>query len=101
MDKRLQRKQATDDEKQRAENVGILMSSGFIAGESLMAVVLALLFIGAEKLPWLLGFQNLAGGMEPNFFLGLIAFPAVLFGLAWFTVSKMREPQAAPASRID
>lgn len=99
-DKRLERMKATGEERQRAENIGVLMSSGLIAGESLMAVVLALVFIGAERFPALLNYQNLAGGMQPNFYLGLLAYPAVLFGLAWFTISKMRE-SGLPSSKVD
>jgi putative OPT family oligopeptide transporter len=64
-DLRLKAKKATADERQRAENLGVLMSSGFIAGESLMAVVLALLVIGGDFAPWLLSFQVLAEGVEP------------------------------------
>jgi putative OPT family oligopeptide transporter len=90
-DTRLKRMKATGEEKQRAENVGILMSSGFIAGESLMAVLLALLFIGAERVPSLIAFQGLTGGAAPNFYLSLIAYPIMLYLLAWFTIKKMRE----------
>jgi putative OPT family oligopeptide transporter len=90
-DTRLKRMNATAEEKQRAENVGILMSSGFIAGESLMAVLLALLFISAERVPSLIAFQGLTGGAAPNFYLSLIAYPIMLYLLAWFTIKKMRE----------
>ena len=90
-DVRLKRMNATGEEKQRAENVGILMSSGFIAGESLMAVLLALLFIGSERVPALTAFQSLTGGAAPNFYFSLIAYPVMLYLLAWFTIKKMRE----------
>ena len=76
-----------------------LISSGFIAGESLMAVALALLVIGGDFVPWLLGFQRLIGGAEPSFLLSLIAYPVVLFLLAWFTISKMREG-SLPAMKV-
>lgn len=46
LDWMLERKKATTDEKTRAENVGTLLASGFIAGESLMAVLLAFLVLG-------------------------------------------------------
>ncbi|KPK08981.1 MAG: hypothetical protein AMS20_01200 [Gemmatimonas sp. SG8_28] len=97
---RLKAKKATPEERQRAENLGVLMSSGFIAGESLMAVVLALLVIGGDFAPWLLGFQVLAEGVEPSFMLSLIGYPVVLFLLAWFTVNKMREG-GIPATKVD
>jgi len=90
-DTRLKRQGVSDEEKQSAENIGVLMSSGFIAGESLMAVILAILFIAAEKVPSLLFFQNFTGGAEPNFYLSLIAYPVVAFLLGWFTIKKMRD----------
>jgi putative OPT family oligopeptide transporter len=95
---RLKKQGASDEEKQSAENIGVLMSSGFIAGESLMAVVLAILFIAAEKVPGLLFFQGFTGGAEPNFYLSLIAYPVVAFLLGWFTIKKMREGVMAKAA---
>ena len=97
-DTRLKRQGASEEEKQNAENVGVLMSSGFIAGESLMAVILAILYIAAEKVPSLLFFQNLTGGAEPNFYLSLIAYPVVAFLLGWYTIKKMREGVMARAA---
>jgi putative OPT family oligopeptide transporter len=46
MDKTLARRNPTDEQKQRAENTGILLASGFIAGESLMAVIMAFVVLG-------------------------------------------------------
>ena len=46
MDKSLEKRNATADQKQKAENTGILMASGFIAGESLMAVIMAFVVLG-------------------------------------------------------
>jgi putative OPT family oligopeptide transporter len=97
---RLKQQGASDDERQRAENLGILMSSGFIAGESLMAVVLALFVIGGDFYPWLLGFQRLSFGAQPTFLLSLVIYPVVLFMLAWVTIRKMREG-GLPATRVD
>jgi len=90
-DLRLKASGATEEESTRANNTGILLSSGFIAGESLMAVVLALLVIGGDFMPSLLSFQSLTFGFEPSLLLSVIAYPAVAFLLAWFTISKMRE----------
>jgi putative OPT family oligopeptide transporter len=87
----LERKGATEEEKGRAQNTGVLVSSGFIAGESLMAVALALLVMGADKFPVLLSFQGLAFLAEPNFYLGLFGYVIVLAMLVWLPISKMRE----------
>ena len=89
-DLRLKSVGATEDESKKAENTGILLSSGFIAGESLMAVVLALLVIGGDAWDKLLSFQSLTFGAQPSLLLSLVAYPAVLYLLAWFTISKMR-----------
>lgn len=90
-DLRLKRKQATDEERARAENTGVLVSSGFIAGESLMAVFLALLVIAAEKYPAVLGFQKLAFLPEPSFPLSLLAYGLVVALLVWLPIKKMKE----------
>lgn len=93
------RRQATSEERARAENTGILLSSGFIAGESLMAVILALLVIGGDFQPWLLSFQRISAGVVPNFWLGLLAYPMVIYLLAWLTVNRMREG-GIPATKV-
>lgn len=45
--------QASKEERTRATNTGVLLSSGFIAGEALMAVLLALVVGASEAFPWL------------------------------------------------
>jgi putative OPT family oligopeptide transporter len=46
MDKALKRRKADAETVTRAENTGVLLSSGLIAGESLMAVILAFVVLG-------------------------------------------------------
>ena len=46
-------RQATDGERTRATNTGVLLSSGFIAGEALMAVLLAFVVGASEAVQWL------------------------------------------------
>ncbi len=96
----LKRKGATEEEKARAENTGVLVSSGFIAGESLMAVCLALLVIGADKFPALLSFQSLNFLEEPSYYLSLFAYIIVLVMLVWLPVSRMRSP-GLPSTHLD
>ncbi len=98
-DQRVKQQGFSADEKQRAENTGVLLSSGFIAGESLMAVVIALVVIGGDFAPWLLGFQGLTANVTPNFWASLIIFPVVIYLLVWFSVRTGRE-SGIPASRI-
>jgi putative OPT family oligopeptide transporter len=93
----VQRRGGSEAEHARAQNVGILLSSGFIAGESLMAVLLALLVMGNDFIPGLLSFQRLAFGVAPNTWLGLVIYPVVLWMLVWFAASKMRDTSLAAA----
>ncbi|NIM18711.1 MAG: oligopeptide transporter, OPT family [Candidatus Latescibacteria bacterium] len=46
MDEVLKRRNPTEEQKIKAQNTGILLSSGFIAGESLMAVIMAFVVLG-------------------------------------------------------
>jgi hypothetical protein len=96
----LKRKGATEEEKARAENTGVLVSSGFIAGESLMAVVLALLVIGADKYPSILSFQSLNFLEEPSFFLSLFAYIIVLWMLVYIPVKQMKSP-GLPSTHLE
>jgi uncharacterized oligopeptide transporter (OPT) family protein len=96
----LKRRNASPEEMARAENTGVLVSSGFIAGESLMAVILALLVIGADRFPVLLSFQGLNFLQEPSFFLSLFAYVIVLIMLVWLPVSRMRS-EGLPTTHLD
>ena len=49
----LDQQQAAAEQRTRAANTGVLLSSGFIAGEALMAVLLAFVVGASEALPWL------------------------------------------------
>jgi putative OPT family oligopeptide transporter len=99
-DKMLEKRGANEEEKARAENTGVLVSSGFIAGESLMAVILALLVIGGDFYPWILSFQRLNFLESPSFFLSFLAYGLVLYMLVWIPVSKMKEG-GLPSTHLD
>jgi len=116
-EKRLDRQQASPEERVRAENTGTLLSSGFIAGESLMAVLLAFIVLGASPppIPWLQGFldsviipvcngtltffQSISPG-QPYFWLGLFIYPALVYLLVWVPLKAMRQSDL-PAAKID
>ena len=51
--RQLDRQKVSDDQRTRAVNTGVLLSSGFIAGEALLAVLLAFLVLASEVVPWL------------------------------------------------
>lgn len=46
LDRALRKRNADAETTTRAENIGVLLSSGFIAGESLMAVIIAFIVLG-------------------------------------------------------
>ncbi len=88
------RQKASEEQKLKAENKGVLISSGLIAGEALMAVILAFVVLG-ERLS---GVEHIFNGTEisslkhfavstlgvetPSIFVGVLVF----FALAYFLV---------------
>jgi putative OPT family oligopeptide transporter len=106
LDKQMERRQATEDEKVRAENTGILLSSGFIAGESLMAVAIALLVIGADLYRSYYGLPTGEGAppvlpvVYEGFWVSLLVYPLLLWLLVFVPLKKMREG-GMPATRIE
>jgi putative OPT family oligopeptide transporter len=92
LEARLARGKASPDQKVRAENMGTLLSSGFIAGESLMAVVLAFLVLGEDFFPFLARLRvAVTPSWEPSFFLSLLVYPALVYLLVFLPLRKMRE----------
>jgi len=98
LDSMLARRKATDDERTRAENVGILLSSGFIAGESLMAVLIAFTvlagdtLLGRELIPALLP--------EPSAWGGILIFALVGFLLVALPLKAMKKG-TLPSVHVD
>ncbi|RMG66343.1 MAG: oligopeptide transporter, OPT family [Calditrichaeota bacterium] len=85
----LRRRGAGVEEKVKAENVGVLLSSGLIAGEALMAVILAFVVLGAS----LKGSNfRLAdwGAQHPSVWLGLLVFVGLLYLLVAIPLKKSR-----------
>lgn len=78
LDRQLTLRNATKEVRTRAENTGLLISSGFIAGESLMAVALALLFgiLDYTQSKFSLTHYGLD---QPSAWLGLIAFAGLFY----------------------
>ncbi len=100
-EKRLDRAQATGEQRTRAENMGVLLSSGFIAGEALMAVILAFLVLGSGFMPGLARLRAaVTPSFPPSFFLGLVIYPVLIYLLAWLPLKRMRD-SGMPATKID
>jgi uncharacterized oligopeptide transporter (OPT) family protein len=51
LDRWLARRQIAAEQKESIENVGILVASGLIAGESITSIILAFLYMGGITLP--------------------------------------------------
>ena len=89
LDKGLAKRNATPEEKRSAENIGVLISSGLIAGGALMAVVLAILFglLGVLESDFNLSDYSLE---HPNALLGLLAFAGLIYLLVVIPLKKSR-----------
>jgi len=101
LDTRLSRRQATAEERTRAENVGTLLSSGFIAGESLMAVILAFLVLGGDFIPALIAARDaVTPDIGPQFGPGLLIYPAMIYLLVFLPLRKMRG-SGLPSTKVE
>lgn len=89
LEKKLKREKATNDRKTKAENIGVLMSSGLIAGEALTAVILAFVVLGVNLAESTFRLSDYAL-FEPNTFLGLIALFALIYMLVIIPLKKSR-----------
>jgi putative OPT family oligopeptide transporter len=91
LESKLEKANATDEEKTKAENSGILLSSGFIAGEALMAVGLAFLVLGADFYePMKTMHGKIAGSITPRYWLSLLIYPILIYLLVWVPINRMR-----------
>ncbi len=73
VDRALERRRVGREGMERANNTGILVASGFIAGEALMGIVIAAVIVLKIHLPVIVG-SPLAQGL-----LGLLVFPLALW----------------------
>lgn len=89
LDSSLDRRNATEQEKTSAGNIGVLISSGLIAGEALMAVLLALVYgyvqlVGSDFSLSNYGFES------RSVYLGLLAFLGIGYLLIVVPLKKAR-----------
>jgi len=75
-------------EKMKAENTGILLASGLVAGEALTAVILAALLIARSPAPG--APQALVSWGAPSGALGLVIFPVLALALVLIPWVKSR-----------
>lgn len=95
LDSQLKKKGVGASEETSAVNTGVLLSSGFIAGEALMAVLLAFLVLGtdlaggANPLPQIM--SSLPSFLQANAWLGLIGFAGLFYILIAVPLKAMKE----------
>ena len=91
LDTQLARRGVGEQGQTRAVNTGVLLSSGFIAGEALMAVLLAFLVLGAD----LLQKGSLLPQISANPWLGMLAFPFLVYLLVKIPLKASQEEGAS------
>ncbi len=91
LDTQLARRGVDEQGQTRAVNTGVLLSSGFIAGEALMAVLLAFLVLGAD----LLQKGSLLPQISANPWLGMLAFPFLVYLLVKIPLKASQEEGAS------
>ena len=74
----MKRRNASDEEKARGENSGVLVASGLIAGQSLMAVLLAFVVLYEQAKLGMAGKEHLLPQISHNFWAGLLVYPLLL-----------------------
>jgi putative OPT family oligopeptide transporter len=124
LDSILERKKMNDAKRLRAENAGVLISSGLIAGGALTAVVIAFIVLGyglmgsampldpswaamtesmglkPDDVPTFLDRARSAMGIEPQPWFGLIAFAGVLALLIWVPLKAARNKNWPPQRNL-
>jgi putative OPT family oligopeptide transporter len=117
MDSFLKKKDVTEERKLKAENTGVLISSGLIAGGALTAVVIAFIVLGynppwvepmerpewqaaaqavdldlkLDELPTFLDRARMAIGIRPGAWMGLIAYIGVFLLLVFVPLRASRD----------
>ena len=91
----LDERQATDVERTRATNTGVLLSSGFIAGEALMAVLLAFVVGASEAFGWLALPQ-----IADSAIVGTLMFVLLFYMLIKMPLNAMRSGAPGGENRV-
>ncbi len=86
----LDRRKASEEERTKAENSGVLVASGLIAGQSLMAVLLAFVVLYEQAKLGLPETEHLLPRIWDSFGLGLLVYPLLLGLLVVLPLSRSR-----------
>ncbi len=103
LDITLEKRNATAEQKTKAENKGVLISSGLIAGEALMAVLLAFVVLGerlsganfivnGQQVSYLKSFTvNTLGISSPSIILGMMVFLGLIYMLVKIPLNAAKD----------
>jgi putative OPT family oligopeptide transporter len=86
----LKKNNASEEQKTKAENTGVLLSSGLIAGESLTAVILAFVVAGVSLSEGTFRLSDLAP-FDPIPWLGIVAFIGLFYLLIKIPLNRIRQ----------
>jgi uncharacterized oligopeptide transporter (OPT) family protein len=85
----VEKKKFNEKQKQKVDNTGVLLASGFIAGESLMAVILAFVVLGLNVSKSNFSLTQLALFTSP--WLSLVVFAITFFMLIYVPIRNGRK----------
>jgi len=94
----MKRREATQEERVRAENTGTLLSSGFIAGEALMAVILAFVVLGAGLAATQT--ERVLPFISANAWIGTLIFVVLLYLLVTIPLKAMKK-EGLPSAKLE
>ncbi len=86
----LAKRKADEGERMRAGNSGLLVASGLIAGQSLMAVLLAFVVLYEQARLGMAETEHLLPHIADSFPAGLIVYPLLLGLLVWLPLHRAR-----------
>jgi len=86
----LRKNKASEEQKTKAENTGVLLSSGLIAGESLTAVILAFVVAGVSLSEGTFRLSDFSP-FDPTPWLGLVAFIGLFYLLIKIPLDRTRQ----------
>ncbi len=86
----LDRRKASEEERTKAENSGVLVASGLIAGQSLMAVLLAFVVLYEQAKLGMPETEHLLPRIWDSFGLGLLVYPLLLGLLVFLPLSRSK-----------
>jgi len=92
MDVTMKKQKLSVTEKSRAENIGVLISSGLIAGEALMAVILAFIVLGTQLSESQFSLRSF-GVENPSVMAGFLIFFILAYILVQIPIKKAKSGQ--------